>query len=460
MSAITARLGQGHHREVLEELQALAANSPHDGDVYRVRAGAWLGQGNYRAAVEDLVKANHLLLGGVPLRDCARLVLRDIGKGMDPALIASHLHEHPHGRADFCTLLALGNSLRAAGDPAGARAAYEQACELRPGDDAALLRLACLLAAMGDGDAADRAFSQFAGRLSGPESVVRLSRDALVDIFAVNAASLEYEWHGSDWRDDDGAQVAAVVSCDAGYFERFATIVARSFAAQSGLQARLHFHLVNPTQESLAQFESLSAEGLPLQLSASTEQREFASLSHAKTYYACARFLLAADLLACSSTPLLILDADMVVLGDLGVLLESVRDSDVAAFELDPAQHDLWDTYQASALWVAPTEGGRTFLQRTAAYIDHFRRAGRLQWYLDQVAVFAALSDSRFATPARDTGPGAPPPLRLARLDPRLIQLSVTGESELSSDAVLWSLLMSLPSNQKLLDSPMVQRFV
>ena len=404
-------------------------------EFYQLRANLNLGKQAYRAAVEDLIKASHIALGGVPLADCAKLALRDLGKTITP----SQLPAPDSALRDFFTALILGNSLRAHGDFPGARAAYEAAMQHRTGERIARLRLACLLAATGDTDAAQQHFASFE-KQGGPESIIRIGKACWEDCTAADPMLpvLEPIRGALSTAGSPKFEVTAIVSCDARYFDRFAAGLSRHLDQRSELSTQLFFHVVNPTAQTASLAEEINAQHPSLGLTVVGEARRFESPESPRTYYACARFLSAPGVLEATSRPVLILDADMMVLKSLRPLQAAVQDKDVGAFELNSARHDLWDVYQASALWIQPTVRGRALSRNVAAYISYFLGQGEWVWYLDQIALFAALSQMQETA------------LEFVALDPRWLHLTGPDQRKPSDTALFWSLLMSIPANQNM----------
>ncbi|MBB3265700.1 tetratricopeptide (TPR) repeat protein [Azospirillum sp. OGB3] len=183
-----------------------------------------------------------------------------------------------------------------------------------------------------------------------------------------------------------GSGPLLAVSCDDGYYRRFATGLLDSVAAAGGGVA-VHVHVVNPSPETLADL-ARRRERLPLGIS--REGIDFAGWDEHRrtTYYACIRFLRWHQLMARWGRPLLHLDADCTLTGGLDALAALLDGADVGLL-----RDARWrgPTREITVCFAAfqPTPRGRAFLALTAAYIGAFLREGRGFWMLDQAAPFA-----------------------------------------------------------------------
>ncbi|CAO3430054.1 tetratricopeptide repeat protein [Azospirillum argentinense] len=196
-----------------------------------------------------------------------------------------------------------------------------------------------------------------------------------------------------------GSGPLLAVSCDDGYYRRFATGLLDSVELAGGGVA-VHVHIVNPSPETLA---DLARRRERLRLSCSRERVDFTGWDDHRrtTYYACVRFLRWHQLMTLWGRPLLHLDADCTLAGGLDALAALLDGADVGLL-----RDARWrgPTREITVCFAAfqPTPRGRAFLASTAAYIGAFLREGRGFWMLDQAAPFAVLD----ALERRGEGPG------------------------------------------------------
>ena len=191
-------------------------------------------------------------------------------------------------------------------------------------------------------------------------------------------------WVG-DWRQGTAGPVF-LCCCDGQYFRRFAAELCQSLADfRPG--ATIHFHIAAPEQADLDLAQSLAARhgGLAFNLTLET-----APLFRHPVYYTCNRFLVAPLLLERYGRPLSILDADSVLLDDLGAILAAVERLDFACFNtgrIEPAS-----VFQATLLYFAATPGARRLLDVVGKLVlQKLAMPPVLSWMLDQAALYSAL---------------------------------------------------------------------
>ncbi|MBP2291649.1 tetratricopeptide repeat protein [Azospirillum rugosum] len=190
----------------------------------------------------------------------------------------------------------------------------------------------------------------------------------------------------------EGDRPILALSCDDGYYRRFAGALLESAAVPHG--PAVHVHVINPSPETEA---DLAAWRARLPLGASRERVDFTGWDDHRriTYYACIRFLRWHQLLGRLGRPLAHVDADCTLTectltectgaGGLGALEEAMAGFDVGLLRDGRGRGPTRDITVCFA-WFQPTPHGRAYLERTAAYIAWFLRRGRGYWMLDQAA--------------------------------------------------------------------------
>lgn len=334
---------------------------------------------------------------------------------------------------DAVALVALANLDRRAGRQHRAEALYRQAAALRPALPFAAARLAALLAEQRRFAEASALFQTVGAAHGGLEQAIRLDRDFLA---ALTTAPPPVPAANST---DDFVVYAG---CDSGYFRRFSAALVNSLAA-SGARARLHFHIVDADSDALAHLDRLRLRhpALTIDHSAEPSPPHF-SAEQRRTFYACARFLHLPDLLRLHGRPVLMVDVDLVMLRDPTPLVERLRRERADIALTVGSQRDPWCELWADAVLAAPSTAAIAALDRVRAYIRHFLDRGLAPWFLDQVALFAALV-------AADRLGGGPALLPW----PQDIQ---------NGDAALchfWSLHSSQPNNQGAEHTALYRRF-
>ncbi len=183
------------------------------------------------------------------------------------------------------------------------------------------------------------------------------------------------------WR---GSQLLMLTAVDKGYVGH-AIALARSLDMHAPGH-HLLVHLVNPDADSLARLDAC-AEGLgKLRLHVSTEKVRLPPEASKAAYYASARFLLMAEILASAdAVPVLALDADALAVGPLTldfsdkpeteICLRQRRNAVVASRHFDVA---------AGAVWARPTPRAKAFMHAVASDLMAAFASGHAQWFIDQ----------------------------------------------------------------------------
>ncbi|NUB28461.1 hypothetical protein GAY30_26925 [Azospirillum brasilense] len=189
-----------------------------------------------------------------------------------------------------------------------------------------------------------------------------------------------------------GGGAILLVSVDFRYWRRFGGWFL-SHALKDAPGDRVHVHIVNPGAEDCADLDRRCA-AQPGRLSWSLERIDLSA--HAPgaetTYYACARFFVALDLLERTGAPVFITDIDARCTAPLPLDLRDGTGWDLTIMR-DRRARGPFDDIIVSFLGIAPTAAGREFLGLVGAYIGWFFDRGEAAWTLDQAAPYAILHD-------------------------------------------------------------------
>jgi tetratricopeptide (TPR) repeat protein len=359
-------------------------------------AGAHLRTALATASRDDLAAADHALAAwdlapGRDTHDAAWKLCVSVGPGwigpridparLQPLLTASH--------AGYAAWIAQGNLLRRAGTRNAAEAAYRRAHTIWPQAPFAAERLASLFAEGGRFAAADALFVALGRAHGGREAIIRLDPGFLAALGA-HAPPPDLPVDAVATETGTAPPWVVMAGADGAYFARFGARFARSVRARCGVDGVLHLHLVHPAPEHLAALAALRAELAPLRVEWTIERPDLPSAPEARrTYYACARFLRLPQLLRRHRAPLVVLDIDSEVLRDLAPLTAQViaEGADLGMIVGDPGE--VWGSCWADHVALAPTPRAAEFAALVAAYIRHFLAAGRYDWFLDQIALYA-----------------------------------------------------------------------
>lgn len=296
------------------------------------------------------------------------------------------------GEDPFWAAIARGNRLLDGGHFDAALAEYRSAQEEAPASAVGFDRIGVALCNLERFTAADESL-RAAARLGWP----------LHHMVDLRASRLEACVTGQGWRDYQAALApraqrgaagaTLLLGCDGAYFKSFVPALVNSLTRNAGLALRLHIHLLDADASCDALRAQLPARG-DIEIEISIGPDDY-SAANRRLAYACTRFLLVPALLARDGLPVLVLDADLLVLRPLAPLFETLAPADFAiplggAGHREPAEM-LW----ASLVWFAPTPAGQALARLAANYIADTIAAGRAEWFIDQIALLAAYVHGR-----------------------------------------------------------------
>jgi Flp pilus assembly protein TadD len=189
----------------------------------------------------------------------------------------------------------------------------------------------------------------------------------------------------------DGGGFIIYAGCDARYFHDYARAIPLSAAAASpGID--VHLHVVTPDAGFGAAITRLKSALQTGRLTVSTEHAPQST----RADLANMRFARAAALLDAVRRPILMLDADSLVRGDVSGLAAMFAADDLALFAR-PDNLPLNQQVLTSAMFVRPTEHGVRFMRRLGAYIMGCAARDLRPWYLDQCGVTIILKRTQMA---------------------------------------------------------------
>lgn len=309
--------------------------------------------------------------------------------------LSALLVEFPDGRipATHEHLIALGNHSFREGRYDQAVDFYAHAMRLQPEWPFAAGALAYVFSTQGRHAEADAMFRQVAARYQWPYGNLRLGAEFWAELKTVETETFDIEIAFPG--DHAGRAWQALIAVDSRYLERYAPALADSFLRHHGNDAGLHIHVVNPTDAAreLARRLSESSNG---RVAVSVETKDLGEdlvatcdrIRERRSYFACARFLIAPQLLRRYRVPLAIIDADLVVRHRFDELV-TTGDWDVALTRFPINGQILWQQYFASFQVWRPSVGGHAYAELLAKYLRYFLDRERWIWPLDQAALYS-----------------------------------------------------------------------
>lgn len=366
------------------------------------------------------------------------------------------------------SLAAVDAAIRLAGDPAPVSFLHVRALALthlgryreaaadlnlahrtQPEDTGIAYALGSLRAALGEFPQADALFARDLPILMGNGG---LTSTAVLTLGPPRANALSLlNWEVSRRVTLDGPRSAEAMAevelvhffcCDSRYFHLFAGPVLRSLERNAGMRVGLHIHVVNPdptVEQAVADLRALTK--LPISATFETATLSQFDEGQRRTYYSCTRFLLLPSLIELYGKPVLVTDADQLVIKSLRSLMSKTADSDAGLLVFPGSACNLLSLVSASVLIARPTKAGQAFFKAVEGYLaDALTQPRRVQWHLDQAALGACYLKNKSA--------------EIALIEPgtMLSELYRNGEVELG-EAVFWSVTYSIPENQKKMSS-------
>ncbi|QIL02678.1 hypothetical protein G7078_07715 [Sphingomonas sinipercae] len=191
---------------------------------------------------------------------------------------------------------------------------------------------------------------------------------------------------GGSWPDAQDERPLLFAACDAAYFRRFARYLAISSIVRSP-GTRVHLHVYEPADDAIAEIEALNVRW-PGRLTVSHEpaaRNPYAGPS--KFYFAAARFAISARLRETTAAPIMMIDADGLVVRDLLPGFAAFADAE-AGFIHQSGSVAPYRQILASAIYLG--RDGADFFTRLADAIGLALR-DRGRYHVDQIAIHYAL---------------------------------------------------------------------
>jgi hypothetical protein len=257
-------------------------------------------------------------------------------------------------------------------------------------------------------------------------------------------------WHEQPTAAAD-AEAVYVVGCDSRYFILFGEALVTSLARRAGARFALHFHLVNPDPAAEALMERLRAtSALPIVCSRESTDLSALGERQRRTYLSCARYLMLPELLERYAKPMLIADADQLVVADLRGLLLELSKHDVGVLRNDREIDSLLALISASVLAVNHTPAGGRFVRTLCDTVtERMADPAGLGWHLDQAGLAVAhLWHSEIRT------------LRLPVWSMDSVIDPAAAPDALSPRALFWSITMTIEHTRRKLRTSLFQQFL
>lgn len=178
------------------------------------------------------------------------------------------------------------------------------------------------------------------------------------------------------------------ISADKKYWNLYGRYILESISRNVKIK-NVHAHVIDPDKETIIMIESISID-YDIKINLSFEYSpEFNDNDMLKTYFSCARFLRAPEIMEIYKCAMLMIDIDSVVVRDItDVKGWNERDLIISQSEkLGP-----WRQFIAAAIFAKYNEKSITYLEMVGNYIKNAFSSGYAFWTLDQAALYCAFT--------------------------------------------------------------------
>lgn len=212
--------------------------------------------------------------------------------------------------------------------------------------------------------------------------------DSLIDFRPLAANDYKIDTSRYGWLLEKTSQekTTIMVACDKKYYFDHALALVYSVYETNRNELDVHLHLYNPDDELCQHVINLHQQFPELHISASFERVPGGPAAH--VHYACCRFVFLSYALQHFNTPVLALNADLLLRkpwsesGPIAKQPLMLIESEAAPF---------WEEVFGGLLYAEPGSLAQKYFDIAARFIDINLAAGNSVWFLDQVALSASL---------------------------------------------------------------------
>lgn len=205
----------------------------------------------------------------------------------------------------------------------------------------------------------------------------------LSDVNYVADAS-RYEWL---LEKNSRGKTTVLAACDKKYYFEHAVPLIYSINDTNRDELDVHLHLYNADEEMRQHVQALHAQFPDLHISASTESVPAGAGMNVQ--YACRRFVFLSYALQQFETPIVALDADLLVRKSWSQVYAGFTPSSLILLKNEG--RPFWEDVIGGFMYAEPDALTAKYFAAVARFIDVNLNAGNLVWFLDQVALTAAL---------------------------------------------------------------------
>ncbi|MEQ9948028.1 hypothetical protein [Pectobacterium aroidearum] len=215
-----------------------------------------------------------------------------------------------------------------------------------------------------------------------PDSFISFS--SLLDDKVHSISNDSYDWIIR--KNHQNKKTTIIIACDVKYYYEHAIPALYSIYETNKNNFNVHIHVYNVDEGTSADIRAKNEQFPDLNISCTAER--LSESSNMSVDYASRRFIFANYALSVLDTPLLILDADCLLRKDW---LSSIQ---TQAFDLiltTTENAPFWENASAGFVYLGGGEESRTYIDRVSSFIYLNLVNNNHVWFLDQVALSAAL---------------------------------------------------------------------
>lgn len=213
--------------------------------------------------------------------------------------------------------------------------------------------------------------------------------DSYIDFRPLNAVDYTPDASRYKWLLEKTARgkTTAMVACDKKYYFEHALPLIYSIHETNRDELDVHLHLYNADDEVRQHVLALHQQLPALHISASTEV--VPAGPGMNVHYACRRFIFLSYALAHFETPVVALDADLLVRKSWSQVHAASMPSSLLLLKSEGSP--FWEEVFGGFMYAEPGPLAEKYFAAVARFIDINLQSGNVIWFLDQVALSAAL---------------------------------------------------------------------
>lgn len=212
--------------------------------------------------------------------------------------------------------------------------------------------------------------------------------DSFIDFRPLNASDYNVDTSCYGWLLEKKSQkkTTVIVACDKKYYFEHALALIYSIYETNRNELDVHLHLYNADEEMCQHVLNIHKKLPELHISSSFE--EIPPCRGINVHYACRRFIFLKYALQHFNTPILALDADLLIRKPWSECVPAVKQP-LMLIESEAAP--FWEEVFGAFMYAEPSVVAHKYFDLTAHFIDANLKAENVVWFLDQVALSASL---------------------------------------------------------------------